>query len=132
MGNSNSAYERWRASALADSGEQIVTVSVGGSVQGQPMTQGTWSQLQRSVRNALANTVGAISFATLGNSTWQNVPERSYVASVLRPDMTQLSALRARLRQLADAYGQDAVALTVGKSVLLGPPAVATSERKAA
>lgn len=121
MGNSLSTYESWRKSALAATGEPIVTVSVGGSVKSVPMSADTWRTLQASVRNALANTVGPIAFATLGHSTWEGISERSYVASVLQPRLDQLDALRSRLRQLADAYGQDAVALTVGNSSLLGP-----------
>lgn len=121
MGNSASTYEAWRAAALQATGEPIVTVSVGGSKQGQPMTDETWGRLQRSVRNALANTVGPVAFATLGESTWQGVSERSYVASVLAPKLDTLDRLRSLLRQLADVYGQEAVALTVGHSSLIGP-----------
>jgi hypothetical protein len=119
MGNSQSTYDKWRLSALQATGEPIVTVSVGGSKRGQPMSQDTWTRLQRSVRNALANTVGPVSFATLGESTWHGVSERSYVASVLKPKLNTLDRLRSLLRQLADAYGQDAVALTVGSSSLI-------------
>ena len=119
MGNSQSTYEKWRLAALQATGEPIVTVSVGGSKQGVPMTDDVWRSLQTSVRNALANTVGPIAFATLGESTWHGVSERSYVASVLQPKLNTLDRLRSLLRQLADAYGQDAVALTVGSSSLI-------------
>ena len=54
-----------------------------------------------------------------GKGTWDGVEEESAKISVLSDQpLTHLSYLRQALANLAEEYGQDAIALTIGTSEL--------------
>ena len=54
-----------------------------------------------------------------GKGTWEGVPEDSAMISVRsHAPITHLHSLRRELGELADKYGQDAIALTIGTSEL--------------
>jgi hypothetical protein len=117
----------------------IISVSIGGSVNGIPMPNSKWSKYQAALRDTLTATVGPLDFEQSGYSTWKGISERSYTVNVLEPKRTEVGRLKTDLAQLCHHYGQDAIAMTYGCSTLIEPCIEgqharcvgSTSERKA-
>lgn len=107
---------------------EILTVSIGGSVKGIPMSDSRWDQFIMATRDCLTATVGFPDFEQRGESTWKGISERSYTFNVLDPMLgadpytnSRLAQLKIDLAQLCHHMGQDAIALTMGESELIEP-----------
>ena len=103
-------------------------------VQGEPMTLRAWESLVEYVteefRVTIEKTRKTDGYAWdentefriethYGKGTWDGVEEESVKISVLSDQpLTHLSYLRGALTDLAEEYGQDAIALTIGTSEL--------------
>jgi len=97
-----------------------VTISIGRNIDGRPMTDDRWESFRDAVSEALAWEVATTYVdGALSTGSWQGAPETSatWVASLSE---SQLPTLRIRLRILARRFHQDAIALTVGATELLG------------
>lgn len=93
-------------------------------LQGQPMSDQMWAEFEDKVNELVARFVygdGAVEVHH-GVGVWDGVAEESTVTTLrIRDSLTAgaVTALRGRLRNLADIYGQDAIALTIGQSELV-------------
>lgn len=108
--------------------ETILTVSIGGSVKGVPMSDTRWGNYIMACRDCISATVGFPDFEQRGESTWKGISERSYTFNVLGPMLgadpytnSRLAQLKKALAQLCHHMGQDAIALTLGDSELIEP-----------
>ena len=93
-----------------------VTVSIGRNIGSVPMPGPEWRRFRRTVSEALAGGPVFVRDArTVGQ--WEGVSEesRTWVASV---DTDAVDVLLQSMRCLARAYCQDAIAVTVGHTVL--------------
>lgn len=106
--------------------QATATVSIGRNVAGEPMEDIAWQTFIFATREAVADVGGYRYFDGVGDGSSEDWgTEESYTivfgltgAETIHAALTD-SALPAKLRELADHYGQDAVALTVGATVLL-------------
>ena len=100
------------------------TVSIGrGAHAAQaPLDDIDWAEFRRQVRLLLTDTVDGVLHVNgaLSTGEWDGVPEDSatFVAEI--PSHT-VGVLRAGLRYLADYYGQEAIALTLGHTEFVTP-----------
>lgn len=97
-----------------------VTVSIGRNVGSEPMPDYEWSQFVELVRLAVKRDASAVYVdAAASRGEWEGIAEdsRTWVADI---DEWDLGALRNSLRQYAVTFGQDAIALTVGTTELVG------------
>ena len=97
-----------------------VTVSIGRNVGSEPMAQGLWDNFVSVVRDSVrrdANAVYVDAAASVGE--WDGIAEesRTWVADI---DEWDLGALRNALTEWARTFRQDAIALTVGTTELVG------------
>lgn len=98
---------------------KTVTISVGRNVRSTPMRAREWQAFTSDVARLLEH-YGAVVYVDGATSvgTWGGVREASCTwVATLSGD--KVKHLRARLAQLAGAYCQDAIAMTVGKTELL-------------
>ena len=103
-------------------------------VQGEPMILSAWSGFAEDVTKEFHVTIEKTRKTDgyawdentefriethYGKGTWDGVEEESAKISVLSDQpLTHLSYLRQALANLAEEYGQDAIALTIGTSEL--------------
>lgn len=98
-----------------------LTVSIGRAIQGVPMTAKRWRAFRDDV-SATLEAGGCSVHVTAARSTgvWDGVLEESatYVADV--PEQ-QLLGVVGELRRLCGLHSQDAIACTIGTTLLLDP-----------
>lgn len=102
---------------------QTVTVTIGRNVGDEPMSGKEWHKFKTAVRTTLSSLGGTVyvNGAEAYDSVWVsgtgNVRETSatYVA-----DVTDVHNVRIVLAYLAGRYQQDAIALTIGETELIG------------
>lgn len=106
-----------------------VTVSIGRGAHAaqQPLDDIDWASFRRLVAVLLTETIDTESHTgvlhvddALSVGVWDGVPEESatFVAEV---GQHTLGVIRAGLRFLAVAYGQEAIALTIGHTEFVSP-----------
>lgn len=97
-------------------------------LRGKPMTLGAWERFIEDVEAEMVRHLqaGQVEPVTVeihrGKGEWNGVTEESAKVTVLRNGYAEydyLASLHFVLSQLARDYGQDAIALTVGHSILL-------------
>jgi hypothetical protein len=85
------------------------------------MDDEVWQNFQSDVWTSLALYVGRPDFVVVGKGgKWEGDAEESAVFTVLNPDVESADKLYESLTYLADAYFQDAIAVTFGTSKLVG------------
>lgn len=102
---------------------QSVMVTIGRNVGNVPMSDETWDSFQNDVSAALyANVANDDSWleTSTGWGEWDGVRETNARLALLAADTSHVDTLRATLATLAAKYGQDAVALAIGESELVG------------
>lgn len=99
-----------------------ITATFGRNVGSTPMTLTNWELFKGDVA---ADMQAALNTPThelhTGKGVWQGVEEESAKVTILResePTASELDATRRFLSELARQWGQDAIALTIGKSEL--------------
>lgn len=101
-----------------------VTVSIGRGAHAaqQPLDDIDWASFRRLVAALLTETIDGTLHVddALSVGVWDGVPEESatFVAEV---GQHSLGVIRAGLRFLAVAYGQQAIALTIGHTEFVSP-----------
>lgn len=101
-----------------------ITVTIGRNIDNEPMPPRRWTGFQIEVADALSvATTLAIPIMSIqmftGSGEWQGHIEESAMISVVTAKEPNLDWLRDRLAHLRATYGQDAIALAVGKSELI-------------
>lgn len=100
-----------------------VTIAIGRNVDGEPMYEAAWRRFKRDLRERVRSAGGEI-VATVGGDSgsaeWGG--EQAYWVAASIPDVA-LADLRESLGHLAAGFQQDAVALTVGETTLVGADA---------
>jgi hypothetical protein len=104
-----------------------IIVNIGRNVGDTPLEESNWNSFVNSVIYAIENTTAmkdgmpprAMVFR--GTGSWDGIWEDT--ASVQLWDVAEVDGndLTRRLRLLADTYGQDAIALTIGGTTLIEP-----------
>jgi hypothetical protein len=97
-----------------------VTISIGRNVDDAPMSATAWSRFRADVRESLNLCDGTLYVdAAQSVGEWEGVREDSatFVAAV---SLDCVPLIRADLHGLCLTYGQDAIALTVGTTELVG------------
>lgn len=93
-----------------------MTVSIGRNVGNVPMSAERWESFTTDVlRNVRSNTAH-IYFVGFGNGEWNDSGEESFTVVSSSPTESALCAIAVSLSLFAEAYGQDAIALTIGET----------------
>lgn len=101
-----------------------VTVSFGRNIGADPMPAADWRRFRTKVRRALVDACpDAVLETHHGVGVWDGVREQSCKVTALAGDLapTALGRLHSALGELAAAFRQDAIAVTVGRSELVTP-----------
>ena len=103
-----------------------ITLSIGRDCNGRPLDAGQWEAFQAGLLNAVSDTGLTVVFAGEGPGFWQPedidgtrqpiVVEDSFTVIALG-ELSPL--LRTLLADLADRFGQEAIALTTGETELV-------------
>lgn len=97
-----------------------VTVSIGRNVGDQPMNDTDWQNFISAVGASVKRDAKAVYVdAAASRGEWEGIGEdsRTWVADI---DEWDLGALRGSLKEWARIFRQDAIALTVGQTELVG------------
>lgn len=101
----------------------VITVTIGRNVGDTPMSLTLWEQFIEDVKADMLHAVPSdLAEIHRGVGVWDGVEEESAKLTLLRhakPSDDMLAELRAYLSENARHYGQDAIALTLGKSELV-------------
>jgi len=98
-----------------------ITISIGRGGNERKMPFSRWLDFAQHIRVLLSKTDSEIYVdAAESIGEWEGVKEDSltWVASV---DEDRLDFARGFIRQTAEIYNQDAIALTIGETELIGP-----------
>lgn len=87
---------------------------------GPLLSDNRWRWFKASVRGILRGLDATIIAECEGAGGWEGVAEPCACFVFDLPDDTSLSVLRSMLAVLAGKYGQDAIALTIGKTEFIG------------
>lgn len=101
-----------------------VTVTIGRNIGSEPMDSDRWEAFQEDIRTILGQGVGRESSwieTHYGVGEWDGVREESAKITILDADKSHMIGVHAPLRQVCETYGQDAVALATGLSILVAP-----------
>ena len=99
-----------------------VTVSIGRNVGNVPLSAGQWDRFRAAVAEGVNfHTSDRYVEDALSFGAWEGVEEesRTWVA-LLAADYDRVPELTRYLAAIARAYGQDAIAVTTGVTVLAG------------
>jgi len=97
-----------------------ITVSIGRNVGSEPMSERRWAMFRNTIRNTILDNLGAIFVdGAYSRGEWDGITETSatWVADV---EEFTVPYLEREFARIAREYLQDAIALTVGKTVLVG------------
>lgn len=97
---------------------KTLVVTIGRNVGSQPMDGTAWMRFKVETRKVVASW-GIVVFAGEGQGIWKGQTERAYTVIVSvtgRPAESSLYPLRIALYALGKAYGQEAIAITLGKT----------------
>lgn len=100
-----------------------ITVTIGRNMDNAPMRIGLWERFVADVTADLLTAVPSDIVETHhGMGEWDGIAEESCKVTVLRhsePTGEMLDALRASMSDNARVFGQDAIAITIGRSELV-------------
>lgn len=96
-----------------------VTVAIGRNVGSAPMSDDDWLSYRSAVSFLLGATIGKHDTVHSGVGIWHGVSEDSTIFTVFDPK-PYLSRLTEELAQVALAFNQDAIAVTIGKPIFVG------------
>lgn len=103
----------------------VITVTIGRNVGETPMSDASWAEYRSDVAALLDDLATFVVNPTFefhnGYGEWHGVAEDSHKATLMSThefDQSDISWLRRSLSHLCRKYEQDAIALTVGTSVL--------------
>jgi len=98
----------------------VLYVVIGRNIGLEPMAQGKWESFRLATRIILDSWAGCVEFEVCGaGGAWNGAPEDSAVFMVFPID-PQWSELLVALAELATDYGQEAIAVAWGQSILVG------------
>lgn len=92
---------------------QTLAIGIGRNVGRLPMDQASWQAFQEAVLGVAAP-VGPLVFAGTGNGEHDGVVEESFTVMVRLNGDPDLARIREELARLAQRFGQDSIALTLG------------------
>lgn len=97
--------------------------AAGEEAAGRPMSDGAWELALVGMRGALrdAQTDDSWLEEHTGTGVWEGQEEESRKVTLHNADMSAIDKVRHGVACLAEAFAQDAVALTVGESELVRP-----------
>ena len=99
-----------------------ITITIGRNIGTAPMPSDKWARFAEDVTaDLLAAVPSDIVETHYGTGEWDGIPEDSCKITVLRhsePTAAMLDNLRRYMSENARVYGQDAIAITIGKSEL--------------
>lgn len=96
-----------------------MTVTIGRNVGNVPMSDAHWQSFTADVlRNIRANT-RAIYFVGFGTGVWEGTEEESFTVISETPTTSAACAISVSLSFFAEAYGQEAIAVTIGETELV-------------
>lgn len=99
-------------------------ITIGRNIGSRPMPRETWGRFVAAVEAVVRNRGGVVYIVASGIGEWDGQLEESVVVTFAQADMT---AVMADLSQLAVTYGQDAIALLAGHTVLIGTKGAASA-----
>lgn len=105
------------------------TISIGRNTATGPMSGPQWDRFQRRTEAIVLAACGSfrdLLFTGAGTGQWEGVEEESFTLVAII-DAELLVELQARLAMLAKVFGQEAIAVTAGQTVLAGAELVGAS-----
>lgn len=103
----------------------IAYITIGRNIGDTPMEDARWQAFQERVWRHMADTIGEPQLVLAGpGGEWNGMPEDCAVFMILDPLEPLIPSLRRSLAQCAHDFGQEAVALAIGRSELLSPAGV--------
>jgi hypothetical protein len=108
-------FSEWEEQVLQDDTnvQGTITVSIGRNMGERPMSADLWRRFQRLTVIAVQAFMSELYFAGEGEGIHEGRPEQSFTIVAGGP-LHMLPNLRLRLADLARAYRQESIALTVG------------------
>lgn len=98
---------------------RTVTITVGRNIGTEPMHDCEWDELRTDLRALLARLGATVHVdCAAGRGTWDGIEEEN-VTTVAGLDAGALDALATGVATLRDRFRQDAVAMTIGETVLI-------------
>lgn len=118
LANPNALLPRVDASHIPPG--SLLTVTIGRNVGNRPLWSHEWREFQSAVSDAVTDLLHpSASFGPFhGTGEWEGVSEDSAVFTFLTAYPAGVKAVDERLAQLADMYGQDAIAWSFGTARL--------------
>ena len=95
-----------------------LTISVGRNVGSTPMSDDDWLTFRSVVSFAIGATVGRHDTIHSGTGIWNGVPEDSTIWTLFTP-RPYLSKLVEELAEVARAFDQDTIAVTIGQPIVV-------------
>lgn len=98
-------------------------ISIGRNVGHLPMSSAKWHDFKRSIRES----TGVLSldaipvFEGSGHGVYDGMQEESYTVILANVRDKDVHALRRRLSILAGMFGQESIALTIGRTEFIAP-----------
>lgn len=97
-----------------------ITVSAGRNVGDTPMDIVDWERFTADIVALVESTGHTVLFEGTGKGVWDGVVEQAFTVVALVEWGAETDQLTAWLGDLAKGYGQDAIAITTGETVLAG------------
>ncbi len=92
-------------------------VSVGRNINGAPMHRDAWSKFKDATSAVVKVNIGNVVTEAEGFGEYEGETEQTYiVVSSASPDGAPLVRLEADLARLARTFGQESIALTIGRA----------------
>jgi hypothetical protein len=95
-------------------------ISIGRNVQGRPMPSEEWENFKGALRVVAEKYGEGVSYAG-GIGRYDRVLEETYIVAVSLALGVPANLVREDLSHLAQYYGQESIALTVGEGELITP-----------
>ena len=96
-----------------------MTVSIGRNVKGKPMSDALWQSFTTDILRNIRSNTQAIYFVGFGDGTYGAETEESFTVISETPTTSAYCAISVSLSLFAEAYGQEAIAMTVGQTDLV-------------
>ncbi len=93
-------------------------ISIGRNIGNAPMDDNRWKRFIYEIEGAVLLAGGKVYATATGEGEWEGVAEDNAVVTF--GNVREIAALKGHLRFLAQDFDQDAIALVLGQSELVG------------
>lgn len=98
-----------------------ISITIGRNVGDQPMNEKRWSMFKNEITSQITGLNMEITVSNTGIGEWDGIKEENFIAKGIREKPfadDETDRLAKNLSVLSAKYGQDAIAYSVGSSML--------------